>query len=86
MINNLPASGGDMQYGSSIPVLRRFAGVGTGNLLQYSCLKNSMDRVAWQAVGLQRVRHDWAFMHVIQFINFNLFLVFSVMQRLFAFM
>ena len=26
-----------------------------GNLLQYSCLENSMDRGAWQSLGLQRV-------------------------------
>ena len=28
---------------------RRSLGVGNGNPLQYSCLKNSMDRGAWQA-------------------------------------
>ena len=31
------------------------------NPLQYSCLENSMDRGAWQAIqcmGLQIVRHD----------------------------
>ena len=30
--------------------------------LQYSCLENSMDRVAWpvQSMGLQRVEYDWA--------------------------
>ena len=33
----------------SIPGLRRSPGGGYGNLLQYSCLKNSMDRGAWQA-------------------------------------
>ena len=35
-------------------------GVGSDNLLQYSCLENSMDRGAWHATvyGLQRVRHD----------------------------
>ena len=35
-------------------------GEGNGNLLQYSCLKNRMDRGAWQAtvMGLQRVRQD----------------------------
>ena len=33
-----------------IPVLRRFPGEGNGNLLQYSCLENSMDRGAWQAI------------------------------------
>ena len=26
-----------------------FSGEGSGNLLQYSCLENSMDRGAWQA-------------------------------------
>ena len=35
-------------------------GEGHGNPLQYSCLKNSMDREAWwlQSMGLQRVRHN----------------------------
>ena len=32
-----------------IPDLRRSPGGGNGNLLQYSCLENSMDREAWQA-------------------------------------
>ena len=32
-----------------IPVLGRSPGVGNGNLLQYSCLENSMDRGAWWA-------------------------------------
>ena len=32
-----------------IPGLRRSPGVGNGNPLQYSCLKNSMDRGAWWA-------------------------------------
>ena len=33
----------------SIPRLRRSSGKGNGNLLQYSCLENPMDRGAWQA-------------------------------------
>ena len=33
----------------SIPGLGRFPGEGNGNPLQYSCLKNSMDRRAWLA-------------------------------------
>jgi len=43
-----------------IPGLGRSYGEGNGNLLQYSCLENSMDREAWrlQFVGSQRVRHD----------------------------
>ena len=35
---------------------------GRGYPLQYSCLKNPMDRGAWwaiQSMGSQRVRHDW---------------------------
>ena len=35
---------GDM---SLIPTLGRFPGEGNGNLLQYSCLQNPMDRGAW---------------------------------------
>ena len=34
----------------SIPGLGRFPGEGNGNPLQYSCLRNPMDREAWQAV------------------------------------
>ena len=37
----------------------RFPGGGHGNLLQYSCLENPMDRGAWQAtVDMVRVGHD----------------------------
>ena len=34
----------------SIPGLGKSPGVGNGNPLQYSCLENSMDRGAWQAI------------------------------------
>ena len=38
----------------------RSPGRGSGNPLQYSCLKNLMDREVWQATvhGAQEVRHD----------------------------
>jgi len=42
----------------SVPGSGRSPGEGTGNPLQYSCLENSMDRGAWQTMGLQRVRHN----------------------------
>ena len=42
----------------SIPGLGRYTGEGNGNPLQCSCLENSMDRGAWQTMGLQRVRYD----------------------------
>ena len=33
----------------SVPGLGRSSGEGNGNPLQYSCLRNPMDRGAWQA-------------------------------------
>ena len=41
VVKNSPANAGDM---GSIPGLKRSPGVGNGNLLQYSCLENPMDR------------------------------------------
>ena len=40
----------------SIPGSGRSPGEGNGNPLQYSCLKNPMDRVAWQATVHEVVR------------------------------
>ena len=38
-----------MQDTGLIPGSRRSPGEGNGNLLQYSCLGNAMDRGAWRA-------------------------------------
>ena len=46
VVKNLPANAEDV---GSIPGLGRCPGVGNDNQLQYSCLKNSMDRGAWWA-------------------------------------
>ena len=46
VVKNLPAIAGDM---SSIAGPGRSPGAGTGTPLQWSCLENPMDRVAWQA-------------------------------------
>ena len=45
-----------------IPRLGRSPGERNGNPLQYSCLKNSMDREAWWTTvhGVERVGHDLA--------------------------
>ena len=48
MVKNLPASAGDTGDTGSIPGSERSPGEGNGNLLQYSCLENSMDRGAWR--------------------------------------
>ena len=49
MVKNLPANAGDIRDVGSIPGSRRSPGGGNGNLLQYSCLENPMDRGAWRA-------------------------------------
>ena len=60
VVGNLPANAEDARDVSLIRGLGRFLGGGNGNLLQYSCLENSMDRGAWQAIvhGITRVRHS----------------------------
>ena len=49
MVKNPPAPTGDVRGVDSIPGSERSPGEGNGNLLQYSCLENSMDRGAWWA-------------------------------------
>ena len=49
VVKNLPASAGDSRDVGLIPGSGRSLGGGNGNPLQYSCLKNSMDREAWWA-------------------------------------
>ena len=46
VVQNLPASVGDTEDVGSIPGLGRSSGVRNGNLFQYSCLANSMDKGA----------------------------------------
>ena len=48
-LKNLPANTGDARNTGSIPGSGRVPGEGNGNLLQYSCLGNPMDRGARQA-------------------------------------
>ena len=46
VVENLPANAGDARGAGLIPELGTSPGGGNGNPLQYSCLKNSMDRGA----------------------------------------
>ena len=60
MVKNPPANAGDVKDVGLIPGLERSPREGNGNVVQYSCLENSTDRDAWQAIqsmGLQRVGH-----------------------------
>ena len=58
MVKNLPACAGDIRDVGSIPGLGRFPGGGHGNLLQYSCLENPMDREAWWATVHRVIKSD----------------------------
>ena len=50
LVKNLPTNAGDTRDMGSSPGLERSLGEESGNLLQYSCLENSMDRGAWWAI------------------------------------
>ena len=55
MVKNPPANAGDACW---IPGSGRSPRGGHGNLLQYPCLENPMDRGAWQAT-VHRVAKSW---------------------------
>ena len=50
MAKNSSAVAGDIRDTGLIPGSGRCRGERNGNLLQYSCLENPMDRGAWQAI------------------------------------
>ena len=61
MVKNPPANTGDTRDVGSIPGSERFPGGGNGNPLQYSYLKNSMDKRSLVDYSLsQRDEHDRA--------------------------
>ena len=49
VVKNPPENGGDIRDAGLIPGLGSL-GVENGNLLQYSCLDNPMDRGDWQVI------------------------------------
>ena len=64
-VKNLLANARDTRNEDLIPGWGRSPGIGSGNSLQYSCLKTSMDRGAGglQSTGSQRVTRKWAHTH-----------------------
>ena len=50
MVKNPPTSAGGVRNVGLVTGLGRSPGGGSGNSLQFSCLQNSMDRGAWQAI------------------------------------
>ena len=67
VVKNWPDNAGGTGDSGSSPGLGRFPGVGNGNLLQYSCLENSMDRGAWWATvhegPIELDTTEWLSMH-----------------------
>ena len=57
-VKSSPANAGDIRDVGLVPELGRSPGGGRGNLLQYSCLENPMDRGAWQAI-VHGVTKNW---------------------------
>ena len=55
VVKNLPANAGDIRDSGLIHGLGRSPGGGHSNALQYSWLKNSMDRGAWQATQVDYI-------------------------------
>ena len=50
MLKNPPANAGDVRDAGLIPGVGRSSGEGNVNPLQYSCLRNPMDRGALRAI------------------------------------
>ena len=58
MVKNPSANAGDIRDVGSIPMSGVCPGGGHGKPLQYSCLKNPVDRGAWQAT-IHSVSKSW---------------------------
>ena len=58
VVKNPPANAGDARAVSSIPGLGRSPGGRRGNLLQYSCLGNPVDRGGWQ-MTVHSITKSW---------------------------
>ena len=50
VVKNMPGNATDIRDKSSVPGWGRSHGGGNGSPLQYSCLKNPMDREAWRTI------------------------------------
>ena len=57
-VKNLPDNAGDIRDMGLIPGSGRSLGGGHGNVFQYSCLDNLMDRGSWWAT-VHRVIKSW---------------------------
>ena len=62
VVKSAPANAEDVRDVGSNPGFGRTSGERQGNPLQYSCLKNPIDREAWHllSIGSQKVGHNWS--------------------------
>ena len=60
VVKNPPANAGDERGTGSLPGLGRSPAEGNSKPLQYSCLKNSMDRGSWPATVHMVVKTIWS--------------------------
>ena len=58
VVKNPPVNAGDIRDMNLIPDWGRYPGGGHGNPVQYSCLENPKDRVAWKG-AVHRVTKNW---------------------------
>ena len=58
VIKSPPANAAGIRDGRLNPWVRKIPGEGNGSTFQYSCLENSTDREAWQAI-VYRVAKSW---------------------------
>ena len=73
MVKNPPASAGDVRDLGLIPGSEKPPGGGNGNILQYSCLGNPMDRGAWQVAvhGVNKELDSTEHCSLLQFVIFK---------------
>ena len=66
---------------SWIPGLRGSPGEGAGKPFQYSCLRNPMDRGAWQATvhGIT-IGHNWAITLLLHIVNLHTYIYITAIQ------
>ena len=64
-VKNLLASAGDIRNSSSVLGSGRSPGGGHSNPLQYSCLKNPIDREAWWVTvhGVAKCHKEYIYVH-----------------------
>ena len=77
-VKNPPANAGDTGDAGSIPGSGRSTGGGNGYPLQYSCLKNPMDRGAWRATvhGVAKSRTEHTHTQNIVYFNEKILIIF----------